>query len=52
MRSAQVQLIGAFEGHEVGRYDKFCRASQIFPRLGRILIEQFGIAGVARVWLP
>ena len=32
MRSAKVQLIRAFEGHGVERYEKFGRGCQIFPR--------------------
>jgi hypothetical protein len=33
--SAQVQLIRAFQGHGIGRYEKFDRECQIFPWLDR-----------------
>ena len=48
-RSAEVQLIGTFEGHVSERYQKFDR--DFFRCWAAFLIEQFEIAGVGPVWV-
>ena len=52
VRAAQVQLISAFEGLEIGRYEKFDRECQIFRGGTAFLIEQFKIAGMGRIRIP